>query len=761
MDGPEEAMSMSLSGSSLGEGVSARGQNVLSEDYEPFYIPERRPSLDLGPSPMDTDLWHHVEQALSPAQSYKSMTSEGSNQLEEEDECLTRVQLHRADSYSSCYSFDSDDCEKRTPKVKVKEEDADMAKEDESETTDASDALATNEFAHPALNVAFTFKVICDTLKKLSPSERRAFNTRLWEHFPELFYTAAEQEDLVDLVDRLLECYSLEESLKITKMVLAEIKKSKIVEFLRKECVKNEVRFELREILRKKYAESDIGGEKRPFDETYTDPCISAFGNNGPNIEHEVMTIKKMCTNKKENRLISVSDIHAAEVEGGRNLKFVLLSGLPGSGKSTVVQRLILNWTEERSHQHVTFLFPFTFRELEQFKDRPVSLLSIINELYPPTTKLKFEDLTTDDVKVMLVFDGLDEYRDTIDFYNTELYGSFPEPTSLNVIVVNLLRGRILFRGLLLVTTRSQVKRTIPYDVHFKQAQVQGFSDPQKDEYFRKRFKDAEQADRVILYVKSMKTVHIMCHLPLFCSLIADECQRIFTEQGCQAELPKSLTYFYTKLMLVLMRELRSFRAPDRSAEDERNFVMDVGKMAFGMLEAGSFLVSKAHDWESHGVSDREAVDYSGLGTEFFITAMILYQEKAFTFIHPTMQEYIAALYVFLSFTNQGRMIFERPLKNTLKGIFKGPNIMELYKSALDRNLKCEDGKQDFFLRFLFGMLAKPNLALLESLCQTPLQWATAASDAAALIRKRMGDNQHPDRVRNLQHCLEELGVCD
>lgn len=757
MNDPEEALSMSQSGSSHWEALSARGQNVDNEDDELFYIPERRPSLDLGPEPMDTSQWHHVEQARSPAQSYKSMTSEASERVKDEDDedkLYTRVQLDRSDSYSSYDSFDSDDSEKRSPNRGKEEEDG------ASEATETSEVVTTtNEFSHPSLTVPFTFTVICDTLKSLSAAELRLFKAKLWKNHPQLFLTSPQHMDPVDLVDRLLERYSLEDALQISKDVFVEMQLSSLVDGLQNQCLRNEVRYEIREILRKKYGESDVGGKKRPFDELYTDLCISALSDNGPNIEHEVMTIEKLSTNTEENQQLFVEDILAAEDADSPDLKFVLLTGVAGSGKSTLVQRLILDWTEGRSHQHVTFLLPFTFRELQQFQDTEVSLLSIMHELYPPTRKLQFCDLTKAECNVMLIFDGLDEYKDQVDFFNTDLYGSFPDPTTLNVIVVNLLRARLLFHGLFLVTTRSQVKHSIPWDVHCREIQLQGFCDAGKDEYFRKRFEDGAQAERVISHVKSVKTLHIMCHLPLFCSLVADECQRVFAEQGADAELPRSLTYMYTKLMLVLIRDHRTFRAPVRSAEDEREFLMDVGKLAFNMLEEGTFCINKSYDWESHGVDDNEVVDHSGIGTEFFIKPQILYREKAFSFLHPTMQEYMAALYVFLSFTNQGRNIFENRLKKRFKGIFMGPKIMELYKSALNRSLQCEDGKLDIFLRFLFGMLARTNLDLLQPFCHTSLQWPTAASDAAALINKMVRESQNPNRIKNLQHCLEDMGV--
>lgn len=499
-------------------------------------------------------------------------------------------------------------------------------------------------------------------------------------------------------------------------------------------------------------------GEKRPFDDVFTNLYITSTCDNGPNIEHEVMTIEKLDSNRQAGKRLSTEDILSSERLEHSNIKLILLTGVPGSGKSMAVRRLILDWIEERSHQHVGFLFPLPFRELKQFEGSKVSLLDVIHKLYPETIKLKEEDYRCEDCKIMFVFDGLDEYQGKFDFENTELLGDHTDNTSLNAIVVNLLRGRLLYRGLFLVTTRSPVKRCIPWDTHYDEIDLRGFCDPEKDEYFKKQFKDSDQATRVIQYINSSKTLHIMCHLPLFCSLVADECHSIFRGKGTQAELPRSITYMYTKLLLLLIRQLRKFRAPDTTPEKERDFLMKLGKLAFSMLEQRQFKITKS-DWKDTGVSDEEAVIHSGLCIQYITKPYVLFQEKVVSFIHPTMQEYLAALYVFLSFTNQAKNIFDQQLKDKFKGMFKGHKAMELYKSAVDRSLGFEDGRLDIFLRFLFGMAVKTNLELLQPFCTSSVKWQTFIEDAAALIKKRLRENQHPGRNDNLRCCLEELGM--
>ncbi|XP_029028768.1 NLR family CARD domain-containing protein 3-like [Betta splendens] len=756
---PPNSASLGEAASGRGEPISNDGENDGGDDDDDdlYYIPERRPSLDLGPTPMDTSHWHNIDQALSPALSYSSMSSEQDTDKMEMDSLPTRVQFERSGSFSSCYTLDSDDCEIRIPKVKSEEEVV-------SEPSESPEVLEDiSEFRHPSVTVAFTFKVICNTLKKLTEGDLNTFKTMLWKRYPQAFITSPQGMDMLDLVDRLLECYNLEMSLQITRNLLLEMGLKKMVDYMQISCFRNEVRHGLCEILKEKYSEVDedfsAQGEKRPFDDVFTKPYITSTCNNGPNIDHEIMTIDKLSTNRDPGKEIPTKDILNPELMQKLNVRFMLIIGAPGSGKSMVVRKIILDWIEERAHKHVGFLFPLPFRELKQFEGLQVSLLDIIQKLYPPTIKLKEEDFRSEDCKIMFIFDGLDEYPEKIDMDNAELLSNPVHVSHLNVIVVNLLRGRLLYRGLFIVTTRSQVKRYVPWDTHCDEIELRGFHDPDKEDYFQRKFKDPDQAARVIEYINSSKTLRIMCHLPLFCSLVADECQAIFREKGTQAELPRSITYMYTKLLLLLIRQRRKFRVPDTSPENERDFLIKLGKLALSMLEQCNFKITKT-DWKESGVSEEEAVLHSGLCIHYTTKPYVLYQEKVLSFIHPTMQEYLAALYAFLSFTNQTKNLFDQQRKINLKVMLgKGTDYMELYKSAVDKSLTFEDGRLDMFLRFLFGMAIKPNVELLQPFCTSPVKWPTFVEDAAALIKKKLRENLHPGRNDNLRHCLEELGL--
>lgn len=496
--------------------------------------------------------------------------------------------------------------------------------------------------------------------------------------------------------------------------------------------------------------------QKRPFDDVFADLHITSTCNNGPNIEHEVLQIEKLDSNRDAGRRLSTKDIWSSESAEQVTRRLVVLIGAAGSGKSMAVRRLILDWVERRAHQHVSFLFPVPFRELKQFEDSEVSLLHIVQTLYPETRKLRDKDYR--DCKMMFVFDGLDEYSKDLDFQNTKLLSDYAEPADLNVLVVNLLRERLHYSSLVLVTSRPQVKAYVPWDTIYDEMELRGFCDPGKEEYFRKRFPQPDQAARVIAHIDSVRTLRVMCHLPLFCSLVANEYERLFREQGTRAELPRSLTCIYTKLLLTLARQRRRFRAPDRSPNDQKGFLVSLGELAFRMLERGRFAISKS-DWREAGLSETEAVINSGLCTQYVTKPFVLEQENVLSFIHPTVQEYLAALYAYLSFTDLEKNVFKNQAKHKLKGLIKGRGVMELYMCAVDRSLLYEDGRLDLFLRFLFGMATDANLELLRPCCASSATPASFVKDAAALLGKKIRETSRSDRKSNLQRCLEELGV--
>uniref|UniRef100_A0A3B3Y212 NACHT domain-containing protein n=1 Tax=Poecilia mexicana TaxID=48701 RepID=A0A3B3Y212_9TELE len=617
---------------------------------------------------------HFVDQALTPAQSYEKLTSE--------DEGVA-------------------DQEGPSTREKTKEE-----------VTEPSNQLELiqepEEIKHPSLTLQFTFKALCETLKKLPEDDFRMFKWKLWTHYPQPF-SASQSMDIVDLVDRLLESFTCEMSVQITRTILVSISKKNVAEHLRMLYIKNQIRHELCELMIQKYSEVSITeGQTMPLDDIYVDVNTFSRSDNGPNVEHEVLQITKAPTKKKPGDRLSLAETLSQEWITKTYARQVYLYGLAGSGKSMFVKKLALDWARGRSHQHFSFVYVITIREMNEYLETKISLMDIVNKLYPMAKRIKTEGLRYEENEALFIFDGLDEYPEEFNFMRTEIHSDASSPMTMRVLLVNLLRGRFLSRSRFVITSRPHADRCAPWDGHYDEIEMGSFSNANKDEYFRKRFKDPNQAARVIEHVKSLKTLHIMCCLPLFCMLLADEYQRVFRESP-EGKLPTNMTYMYTKLLLKLVH-IRRTRKPAFSPEDELKLLMDLGKFAFTLLEKGQFHMNRS---KCPDFSHIEAVNRSGICMQYTTTPFVLCHEDVVCFLHPTVQEYMAALYAYLSFRNHDKNIFDQSVKNKLKLSHKGHRITELYKAAVEKSLQCPDGKLDLFLRFLFGMGCKTNQELL------------------------------------------------
>ncbi|XP_067337540.1 NLR family CARD domain-containing protein 3-like [Channa argus] len=500
-------------------------------------------------------------------------------------------------------------------------------------------------------------------------------------------------------------------------------------------------------------------GNPTLLNQIYTELYITEGGTGEVNDEHEVRQIET--ASRKPDRpetTIRQEDIFKASPGRDEPIRRVMTKGVAGIGKTVLTQKFTLDWAEDKANQDIQFTFPLTFRELNVLKEKKFSLVELVHHFFPETKEAgisRFEEF-----QVVFIFDGLDECRLPLDFHNNEILTDVTESTSVDVLLTNLIRGNLLPSARLWITTRPAAANQIPPECVDMVTEVRGFTDPQKEEYFRKRFRDEEQASRIISHIKTSRSLHIMCHIPVFCWITATVLEDVLKTREV-GELPKTLTEMYIHF-LVVQSKLKNIKY-DGGAETDphwnkksRKMIKNLGKLAFEQLQKGNLIFYES-DLTECGIDIRAASVYSGVFTQIFKEERGLYQDKVFCFVHLSVQEFLAALHVHLTFINSGvNLLSEQQSTSFWSKLFR-PDLKRLYQTAVDKALKSPNGHLDMFLRFLLGLSLQTNQNLLRGLLTQTGSRSQTNQQTVQYIKEKISKNLSAEKSINLFHCLNEL----
>ncbi|XP_039459237.1 NACHT, LRR and PYD domains-containing protein 12-like, partial [Oreochromis aureus] len=501
-------------------------------------------------------------------------------------------------------------------------------------------------------------------------------------------------------------------------------------------------------------------GNPTLLNEIYTELYITEGGTAEVNDEHEVRQIET--ASRKPDRpetTIRQEDIFKASPGRDEPIRTVLTKGVAGIGKTVLTQKYTLDWAEDKANQDIQFIFPFTFRELNVLKDEKFSLVELVHHFFTETKEAGI--CSFEDFQVVFIFDGLDECRLPLDFHKTTILTDPRQSTSVDVLLINLIRGKLLPSARLWMTTRPAAANQIPPDCVGMVTEVRGFTDPQKEEYFRKRFRDEEQASRIISHIKTSRSLHIMCHIPVFCWITATVLEDVLvTKEGRQ--LPKTLTEMYIHF-LVVQAKVKKVKY-DGGAEtdphwspESRKMMESLGKLAFDQLQKGNLIFYES-DLTECGIDIRAASVYSGVFTQIFKEERGLYQDKVFCFIHLSVQEFLAALHVYLTFINSGlNLLEEQQTTSMLSKLISKPNLQSFHQSAVNKALQSPNGHLDLFLRFLLGLSLQTNQTLLRGLLTQTGSSSQTNQETVQYIKEKLSENLSAEKSINLFHCLNEL----
>ncbi|XP_029371170.1 NACHT, LRR and PYD domains-containing protein 3-like [Echeneis naucrates] len=619
-----------------------------------------------------------------------------------------------------------------------------------------SDQVQSDKHHHTDLDSIFMLleeNIVCYVKNELKKIKRS-----LSPDYPQFIKN---EDDEVDEEQRR----SREAFLKITVNFLRRMKQEELADCLQSKFNVPICRSKMKSGLKKKFQCVFEGiskaGNPTLLNQIYTELYITEGGTGEVNEEHEVRQIET--ASRKQDRAetsIRQEDIFKPPPGRDQPIRTVMTKGVAGIGKTVLTQKFTLDWAEDKANQDIEFTFPFTFRELNVLKEKKFSLVELVHLFFTETKEAGM--CSFDHFQVVFIFDGLDECRLPLDFHNTEVLTDPTESTSVDVLLTNLIRGKLLPSARLWITTRPAAANQIPPQCVDMVTEVRGFNDPQKEEYFRKRFRHEEQASRIISHIKTSRSLHIMRHIPVFCWITATVLEEVLkTREG--GELPKTLTEMYIHF-LVVQSKLKKVKY-DGGAESDphwspetRKMIESLGKVVFEQLQKGNLIFYES-DLTECGIDIRAASVYSGVFTQIFKEETGLYQDKVFCFVHLSVQEFLAALHVHLTFINSGvNLMAEKQttfLWSKLFGNKREPLI--LYQSAVDEALQSPHGHLDLFLRFLLGLSLQTNQTLLRGLVTQTGSSSETNQKTVQYIKTKISENVSPEKSINLFHCLNEL----
>ncbi|XP_056460190.1 NLR family CARD domain-containing protein 3-like [Gadus chalcogrammus] len=517
------------------------------------------------------------------------------------------------------------------------------------------------------------------------------------------------------------------------------------------ECQHN-IKSHLKEKFRCMFEGIAKAGHSTPLNDFYTELFITERGSGEVNKEHEVRLIETASRKPaKEITPIKCEDIFKLLPGKDQPIRTIMTTGVAGIGKTVLTHKFTLDWSEGKANHDIHFTFLFTFRELNLVREKEFSLVELLHHFFNATKAAGI--CRYDQFQVVFILDGLDECRLPLDFQRNPILTDVTESTSVDVLLTNLIRSDLLPSARIWITTRPAAANQIPAKYVGMVTEVRGFTDPQKEEYFRKRFREENLARTIISHIKISRSLHIMCHIPVFCWITATVLEDFFKTSQRRKNIPKTQMY----INFLRVQSIQGDRKYHGRAETDphwssegREIIVSLGKLAFDQLEKGK-LIFYEEDLTECGIDVRRASVYSGVFTQIFKEECGLYQDKVFCFVHLSIQEFLAAFHVSQSLINTGVNLLSEEPPTSRK------DTLTLYQSAVDKALQSENGHLDLFLRFLLGLSLETNQNLLRGLLALTGSSSQINQQTVCYIKEKMNGDLSPERSINLIHCLTEL----
>uniref|UniRef100_A0A452GV93 NACHT domain-containing protein n=1 Tax=Gopherus agassizii TaxID=38772 RepID=A0A452GV93_9SAUR len=379
----------------------------------------------------------------------------------------------------------------------------------------------------------------------------------------------------------------------------------------------------------------------------------------------------------------------------------IVLQGAAGIGKTMTVRKIMLDWASEKIYPgRFDYVFYISCREMNLCTKQISVADLILNNC--PNKNAPIKDILMDPEKLLFIIDGFDEFKFSFDQQITNLYTDPCEKQPVEIILGSLFRKKVLPKSFLLITTRPTALEKLQNCLKFPHyAEILGFSEEDREEYFHKFFEDKKQAAKAFGFVIENEILFTMCFVPIVCWIICTVIKQQIEKGEDLTQTSKTTTAVY---MLFLSNLLR-----DHSCMSKHSRQTNLRKLCSLAREGvwRKIILFEEDDLKKHGL------DVSNIQSLFLNKSIFQKDidcEHAYSFIHLSFQEFFAALFY----------VLEEEEETVEESVIVTKDVSKLLQSY-------EEPKNDYLMltvRFLFGLLNMDRMKEIEKFldCKTSLE---------------------------------------
>ena len=372
----------------------------------------------------------------------------------------------------------------------------------------------------------------------------------------------------------------------------------------------------------------------------------------------------------------------------------ILLEGRPGSGKTTLVHKIMKDWTKGKVLVNARWVVLITLRDLN---NRKVESLNDVLTYFCQNDEGVSNDVVRNNGEgLCLVIDGLDEYQ--------------PQDRNCSPIYQVLYRT-ILPKAMVIVSSRPAATKDLKWEKLTIKIEVFGFTREQIYEYidcfpFGSTSSDSEMySAKLKEYLHSNPIILNMCYLPVHAAMI---CFLFKSKSEC---IPITWTKIYEEFTCsTILRHLKRYNHKELLESlqgltgDTKKHFDDLCFLAFRMTINSKQVVSPQEMGVQLSKGNLpEDMKYLGLVT-ISGTAKRSGFHSSYTFLHLTFQEFLAAVYISSLDTAEQMRVIEEHSNSAMSTVWTFYCGLVDFSNGVERlhKLLCAGSYDKEFMHFAF-----------------------------------------------------------